>query len=439
MELFLSFALFMAAMIACLAGGATMALALVVGLLAFGCVALRRGFGLGEIARMFAKGMWESRVVVIVMLLIGCLTSLWRQTGTIAFFTYYGVKLIPPGLFLLAAFALTAIMSYALGTCFGVAGTMGVILMTIARASGVNLALVGGAVMSGLYVGDRGSPAASSAVLVANETRTDVSENIKLMLRSSLLPLALCALLYLLPSRFARPEAVDSALLESFAGEFRLSAWCLLPTALLLAMAFAGIDIKWVMVANILVSLLLTLLLQGRDFADALRMTLLGYAPRSAELNAVLSGGGAVSMLEVEAILLFSSGLSGIFDGTRMLASVEGAFARLTGRVGRFPAMVAAALLSSMVFCNQTIGVIMCRQCMSGNYGDGPGARVALMLDIENSVITLCGLVPWCIACSVPLKMLGCGLAALPFASYLYLIPLSWQFTLLWKHRRAAA
>ena len=44
----------------------------------------------------------------------------------------------------------------------------------------------------------------------------------------------------------------------------------------------------------------------------------------------------------------------------------------------------------------------------------------------KTSVIVLAGLVPWCIACSVPLGMLGCGTECLPFAFYLYLLPLYW-------------
>ena len=436
MDLILSFAIFMATMLFSLAHGVTMILPMAVGVSVFALSALRRGFALQAVARMFARGMWESRIVVLVMLMIGCLTSLWRQTGTIAYFTYYGVQLIPPGLFLLAAFALSALMSFALGTSFGVAGTTGVILMTIARASGLPPALVGGAVMSGLYVGDRGSPASSSASLVANETRTNVSENIRPMLKSSLLPLALCVLFYAALSRFSRPESVDAQMLSRFAGEFRLSLWCLLPTALLLALAFAGLNIKLVMLVNILASILLARLLQGVSFTDILRMTLLGYAPRSAELAPILSGGGIRSMLQVEALLLLSSGCSGIFEGTRMLSSIEGAFSRLSGRVGRFPAMVAASLVNCAVFCNQTIGIIMCRQCMGRNYADTPEERTAMMLDIENSVVTLAGMVPWCIASSVPLGMLGCGASALPFAAYLYLIPLCWQFSLWRKARR---
>lgn len=428
MDLLISFGLFMAAMLLSLSAGISMVVPLLLGLAAFFCVALRRGFAPGRVLRMCVRGMWESSVVAVIMLLIGCLTSLWRQSGTIAYFTYHGVRLIPSEIFVLAAFALSALMSYALGTSFGVAATMGVILLTIARSSGVSTALVGGAVMSGLYIGDRGSPAASSASLVANETHTSVTANIRLMLPSSLLPMALCAGLYLVLSLFSRPERVDTQLLDAFAGEFHLSPWCLAPTLLLLALAFAGMKIKYVMLINLAFSLVLTALVQGRGAGEMLEMMVLGYAPRDPRLQEILSGGGLVSMLEVVALLFLSSGCAGIFEGTAMLRSVEGALRRLGGRIGRFPTMVLTSLMACAVFCNQTIGVIMCRQCMAASYADSAQGRTELMLDIENSVIVLAGLVPWCIASSVPLRTMGCGLSALPFAAYLYLLPLCWYF-----------
>ena len=433
MDLIISFAIFMAMMIACLLAGASMILPLAAGLFVFCIAALRRGFKAKSILRMCLDGMHHSLIVVLVMALIGCLTSLWRQTGTIAYFTYYGIRLIPPEIFILAAFLLTALMSYALGTSFGVAGTMGVILMTIARASGVSPVLAGGAIMSGLYIGDRASPAASSASLVANETGTDLSKNIRLMFRTSLLPIGLCVLIYAALSLLGRPGSVDSALLDEFAREFRLSPLCLLPTLLLLVPAFMGVNIKLVMLANIAVSILLTALLQGAPIPSILRMTLLGYAPENAALAPLLSGGGAASMLEIMCILLLSSGCAGIFEGTGMLSGVEDALGKLSARIGRFPAMIAVSLGVACVFCNQTIGIIMCRQCMGKNYADTPEGRTEMMLDIENSVVTICGLVPWCIACSVPLGMLGCDARSLIFAAYLYLTPLCWYLSRRWK------
>ena len=40
--------------------------------------------------------------------------------------------------------------------------------------------------------------------------------------------------------------------------------------------------------------------------------------------------------------------------------------------------------------------------------------------------MTLVGLCPWCIACAVPLSMLGVGIEALPWAAFLYLLPSWW-------------
>lgn len=45
-------------------------------------------------------------------------------------------------------------------------------------------------------------------------------------------------------------------------------------------------------------------------------------------------------------------------------------------------------------------------------------------------MVALC---PWCIACAVPLSMLGVGIEALPWASFLYLLPLWWLAVRLWQ------
>ena len=425
MDLLISFAAFMAAMIFSLVRGVSMIFPLLLGLLAFGIVALRRGFKIKNILKMMLHGALGAKIVVIILALIGCLTSLWRQSGTIAYFTYYGIRLIPPSVFILAAFLLTSVMSYALGTSFGVSATMGVILLTIARASGISTVLTGGAVMSGLYFGDRASPASSSASLVANVTKTDHSKNIRLLLKSSIVPFAICAAFYALTAFFTGSGSVDTALISDFQKEFRLSLWCVTPTVLLLVLAFAGMKIKYVMAINIAYCVGLTVILQKQSLLSVLKMTVIGFTPQNPALSTVLSGGGAVSMLEVMALLLLSSACAGLFEGTGMLSAVEKVLASISKKAGRFTAMLVTCIGVCAVFCNQTIGIIMCRQCMSKNYGDSDAEKTAFMMDIEGSVITIAALVPWCIASSVPLKTIGCDVRSLPLALYLYLLPLT--------------
>ena len=140
MDLLIAFLIFAAVMVACLIWGAgyAMLVALSVGLVCFYTVARLRGFEHGDLLRMCVKGIKRSMIVVRIFVLIGLLTALWRSGGTITFFVYHGIRLIPPSLFLVAGFGLTCLLGYALGTSFGITGTVGVILMTLAR-SGVCL------------------------------------------------------------------------------------------------------------------------------------------------------------------------------------------------------------------------------------------------------------------------------------------------------------
>ena len=139
----------------------------------------------------------QSLLVLRILFLIGAITGLWRSSGTIAYCIYHGVRLITPGLFLFIAFLLTAALSYALGTSFGVASTAGVIFMALARSGGVNEALAAGAILSGVYFGDRCSPVSSSANLVAVVTGTTLYRNVRRMFLTALPATALTALLYL--------------------------------------------------------------------------------------------------------------------------------------------------------------------------------------------------------------------------------------------------
>ena len=48
------------------------------------------------------------------------------------------------------------------------------------------------------------------------------------------------------------------------------------------------------------------------------------------------------------------------------------------------------------------------------------------------------GLIPWSIACSVPLAMLGADNSAVLYAQLLWLIPLCYLFTKKWFYRERA-
>ena len=134
MDIVVCFALFLAAMLFCLVKGFSLAWALLFALVLFFALGLRSGYGAKALVKMAWSKMPKSMIVLRILFFIGLLTGLWRSCGTIAFFIYHGIRVITPSLFILVAFLLTVLLSYALGTSFGVASTAGVGLMALARS-----------------------------------------------------------------------------------------------------------------------------------------------------------------------------------------------------------------------------------------------------------------------------------------------------------------
>ena len=95
-DLLIAFVVFLLFMGVCLTTGASMLIALAIGMVCFSAVALKRGFPLEDVLRMILSSTRRSFIVLRVLLLIGLVTALWRTSGTIAFFVYYGVQLITP-------------------------------------------------------------------------------------------------------------------------------------------------------------------------------------------------------------------------------------------------------------------------------------------------------------------------------------------------------
>lgn len=427
--LILCFCLFLASVIVCLCLNWTLLLAVWVGMAAFFLLGLRRG----QAPRKMAADAWEQGrkmcSVIVIYLLIGAITALWRSAGTIAFFIYHGLQIIQPRLFLLVAFLLTSFISYALGTSFGVIGTVGVILLALARSGGVSAAVTAGVVIAGSYFGDRCSPASSSASLVAAATDTALYDNLRLMHRAGWLPYLVTLAVYGVLSVLNPLSVLDAATLEELSRRFALPLWTALPALLILLLPLCKIPIRWAMAASAAAALAVTVLVQGVPLWTALRDAVLGYVPAPGGLHDVLSGGGVVSMLTAT-VLAISAGLyAGLLGGLGALDGVRRWAQHLAVRAGLFPACTAVCVLSGMVFCNQSTGAVVSTQLLRDTYRElGDGER-ELAIDIENSGIVLSPLIPWNISVSIPLHMLGVTAAAIPFAVLLYMIPLCYAAT----------
>lgn len=415
-----AFGLFAAALIVCVIFDLSVIYALLAGLLIFSLCAFKMGHGLKDILKMMISGVKTAKNVILSLALIGILTALWRAAGTIPAIICYASSLIHPKTVVLMSFVLNCAVSILTGTAFGTAATMGVISMTMGIAMGADPMLLGGAIVSGAYFGDRASPMSTSALLVSELTETNVFSNIRGMLRRSLVPFIVCCLLYTLAGVFLHAGGDAPELVSLFSKELHLHWLCLIPALLVIIMSLLKIRVQITMTASIISAAIICLALQHDSVSSLFSIAVTGFHAQDAQLASLLNGGGITSMLRSMAIIFISSTYAGIFSGTGLLDEIKGHIHTLSMRISAFGAVFAAAAMTSIISCNQTLAIMLTHQLCRDTEPD----RQQLALYIEDTAIVLAALVPWSIACAVPIDSIGAPTSSILAASFLYLLPL---------------
>ena len=328
------FIIFLAGVLTCALLNISLIYPLSLGVVMFFFLGKHKGYATKDLLRMgWAKGK-NALVIVPVLLLIGVVTALWRASGTIAFFLYHGLQGISPPLFVLMAFLLTTLLSFMLGTSFGVIGTGGVILITLARSGGVDLAITAGAIISGAYFGDRCSPMSSCASLVAVCTDTELYGNVKEMLKTAALPTVLTTVVFAILSVMNPLSAADDTLLNALATQYSLHWVVFVPAALMLLLPLLKVPVKIALAISAVISFFITVFLQHLPLLDTLKAAFVGYTPADGILRDILAGGGLFSMVSVCIICLLTSFSAGILEGINALDGIKSWIETLSDKLG---------------------------------------------------------------------------------------------------------
>ena len=414
--------LFVGGLVLCLATGHSLLWALGFGVFCFGGYARSTGIPVPEVVRLLGKGVRRIANILTIFTLIGMLTGIWRISGTIPMLIDWALSLINPTFFVLWSFLLCAALSTLIGTAFGSVSTLGVVCMLVAHTAGFNEILVGGAVLSGVYVGDRCSPMSSSAALVCALTHTDIYGNFKRMLRNGAAPFLLTcagyALLSLFDSEHVMPEGATDPLRDNFVFNF----WVLLPALVILVFGMLRIDVKKAMATSIVLAFAESLVFQHCSVSALFSTMVLGYRPPLEELS-MLGGGGIISMFNVAAIVAISSSYSAVFEKSGLLDSFENMVDALARRIGAFRTTTLVGLLATGLACNQTLSIILTHQLTSHVQCN----RREMAMYLENGVVLLSAVLPWSIAFSMCSLTLQQGAGIIPFALYLWVVPLYWS------------
>ena len=375
-----------------------------------------------DLIKMCWNGIKTTKGILLLFVYLGLLTSMWRAAGTIPYIVSLSLGLIHPSSFILVTFLLNAAMSLLTGTALGTAATMGVICATMGRSLGTDPMWMGGAILAGVYFGNRLSPISSMALLTANISSSNIYENIRAMVKTTWFPLLLSCVIYAIAGfTTGVPNANTDSVMqvrENFAHEFTLSHWSILPAIVILALSIARVRTSYALLSSSAVAFAVAFFVEHQNITNLFKIMVWGYKATAPELSKMINGGGLHSMLNVFLIVLIAGCYSGLFKGTGLLNPIKKPIEHFSQRTTPYVATLVASSIISCVVCNQTLTIVLTHQMT-----DKLGAKNQA-LNLYDSAVTVIALVPWSVATAIVLTTAQAPASAVLCACFLYLLPL---------------
>ena len=400
---------------------------LIASFIMFAALARKRGHSFKDIGLMSAGGLKKAFIVVSVFVFIGMLSSSWIVSGTVPYLVYYGVQFINPAVFYAAAFFLCALVAYIIGTSFGTVAMVGVMLMAIAMSNDMNVYIAAGAIISGIYFGDRASPMSSSLALIGVMCETEHYENVKMALKTAVVPGALTLLIFLALSVVSSSEAAATSITYDIAAEFTISHISLLPVGIILILCFVKANVRIAMFTSSVAAWFVAFFVQSVSIIEIFKAVLFGFMlPETSPIADIIRGGGILNMINVAIIVTLSCMIAGIIEKVGFIRITAGIENR-DSRAVLFIKTAVASLISGAVGCNQSIAIIMSPALRKEYYYRAGLSNNELAKDVSVAATMIPILIPWNISVLVPVATLGLsGVRYMPFMLFAYLI-LMWR------------
>lgn len=177
---------------------------------------------------------------LIILLLIGSLAGTWMMSGIVPSMIYFGLKLLSPSIFLFAACIICSVVSLATGSSWSTIATIGIAMLGIGNALGINEGLTCGAIISGSYFGDKMSPLSDTTNLAPAMAGTDLISHIKYMMWTTIPSIIITLIIFFIiglnldaqVGQLTQIESLQNALSTSF----NISSWTLIVPIIVIIM-----------------------------------------------------------------------------------------------------------------------------------------------------------------------------------------------------------
>lgn len=408
-------------------------------------IGFSQGLNFDQILEHIKKAINSTLGAIIILLLIGALAGTWLVSGVIPALIFYGLKIAHPSYFLVAASVVCAIISVASGSSWSTIATIGIALLGIGKALGFSEAVVGGAIITGAYFGDKMSPLSDTTNLAAAVSGAQLFDHIRYMLFTTVPSYLINLILFFIIGLNYETSGGSIGLTELnnvIEQTFNITPLLFVVPALVVFLIIKKVDPIPALFMGILSAVLCAIVFQpdlinnlggSESYFSNSYYVLLSAAGSdtvietgNAALTDLLSSGGMAGMLNTVWLIICAMVFGGSMEAIGALQKIA---SWLISGVKSFAGLVATTI-GSCLFINLTASdqylAIVVPGRMYKDAFDAKGlAPVNLSRTLEDSGTVTSVLIPWNTCGATQSAVLGVAtLAYLPFCFFNYLSPI---------------
>jgi Na+:H+ antiporter, NhaC family len=362
----------------------------------------RVGFGWKELQSSIVSSISISMPAILILMAIGILIGTWVASGIVPLMIFYGLKILSPGFFLVATCLICSVVSFATGSSWSTAGTVGVALIGIGQALGLPLPMVAGAIVSGSYFGDKLSPLSDTTNLAPAVAGAELFEHIKHMLFTTVPSMTIALILYAILGARVSGEAASvesvASLSQTLDSLFNLTPWLLLAPGLVLTLIFLRVPALPALLAGGFAGGILSVITQGIPISSVFSVMQGGYVSETgvSQIDELLTRGGIDSMMWTISLILCAMAYGGIMEGTGMLTTISNHILKFATTTGRLVATTVLTCLGMNVLApDQYLSIIVPGRMYKGAFEDSGLAAKNLSRCLEDAGTLSSPLIPW--------------------------------------------
>jgi len=388
---------------------------------------------------------------ILILLMVGALSGTWLVSGIIPTMIYYGLHVLNPTIFLIAACVICILVSLFTGSSWTTAATVGIALMGIGKVLGLHDGMIAGAILSGAYFGDKMSPLSDTTNLAAASTGTELFAHIRYMCFTTFPSIGIAMVLFLLlgfgVDGTSATTVVDD-IIASLDRSFNISPWLMLVPAFVIYLIVKKTPALPSLLAGTILGVIFAFIFQGPivqgiaagagGFENymGIMQALFGSTELQTGnevLDELLTSGGMAGMLTTIWLIISAMIFGGIMESSGFLRAITEALVRQVKSVGGLvSATVGTCVFFNVSASDQYLAVLLPGRMYTNAYKKQQLASKNLSRTIEDSGTVTSVLVPWNTCGAYHAGVLG--VATLTYAPFAFFCLISPFMTILYAY-----